>query len=52
MTAGLLGLFVGGKSGAEALDVGGFEDVIVVQDERFEERDELDDFFEFAFLAG
>ena len=47
-----IGLFVGRESGAEAFDVGSFEDVIVVQDEGFEERDELDDFLEFAFLAG
>ena len=40
-----VGLFVGRKGGAEAFDVGGLEDVIVVKDERFEEGDELDDFF-------
>ncbi len=47
-----VGLFVGRERGAEAFDVGGFKDMIVVEDEGLEERDELDDFFEFAFLAG
>ena len=45
-------LLVGGKRGAEALDVGGFEDVIVVEDEGFEKGDEFHDFFELTFLAG
>ena len=47
-----IGLFVGRERGAEAFDVGGFENVIVVKDEGLEEGDQLDDFFEFAFLAG
>jgi hypothetical protein len=46
------GLLVGRERGAEAFDVGSFEDVIVVKDEGLEQGDELDHFFEFAFLAG
>src|SRR6202050_61160 len=43
---------LGRQVGAEALDIGGFKDVVVLEDERLEERDELDHFIQVAFLAG
>src|SRR4029077_6946257 len=47
-----IGAFGWREGGAELFDVKRFENVFVVQDERLEERDEFDYFFEFAFAAG
>ena len=47
-----IGVFFGRERGAEPFHVGGFENVIVVQNERLEKRNQLDDSLEITFLAG
>src|SRR5580704_15883122 len=47
-----VGALASRKRCAQLLDVNGFKNVIVVQNERLEERNQLDYFFEIAFLAS
>ena len=47
-----IGALARGKRCAQLLDVNGFKNMIVVQNERLEKRNQLDYSFEIAFLPG